>query len=189
MNKISRSQFLKISSASIGGILLLPHHSCSGISNKKLTINGGSNYQIVIPNNPSKIEQEASNQLKEHLLLLSSKAPKIVNETKYVGENGIFIGKTKYVNNNNIDTNTLEEDGFLFKNIGNDFLIQGGSEKGLLYGVYSLLDSFGFRKYAADDPLDIPTTINLELPNDIIKVPKINYRTTNYYEGRDSCYL
>ena len=48
--------------------------------------------------------------------------------------------------------------------------------------------SFGFRKYAADDPLDIPSTINLELPNDVIKVPKINYRTTNYYEGRDSEY-
>jgi len=96
VNKISRAEFLKISSASIGGILLLPHHSCSGISNKKLTINGISNYQIVIPNKPSKIEKEASNQLKEHLLMLSSKAPKIVNETEYVGKNGIFIGKTKY---------------------------------------------------------------------------------------------
>ena len=92
MNKISRSEFLKISSASIGGILLLPHHSCSGISNKNLTINGISNYQIVIPNNPSKIEQEASNQLEAHLLLLSKKAPKIINETEYVGKNGIFIG-------------------------------------------------------------------------------------------------
>ena len=184
MKNISRAEFLKISSVSIGGILLLPHHSCSGISNKKLIINGISNYQIVIPANASKIEQEASNQLKEHLLLLSSQVPKIVNEADYVGKNGIFIGSTKYAN----DTNNLEEDGFAFKNIGNDFFIQGGSEKGLLFGVYSLLESFGFRKYAADDPLDIPTTINLKLPNDIIKVPKINYRTTNYYEGRDSEY-
>ena len=184
MKNITRAEFLKISSVSIGGILLLPHHSCSGISNKKLIINGISNYQIVIPANASKIEQEASNQLKEHLLLLSSQAPKIVNEADYVGKNGIFIGSTKYTN----DTNNLEEDGFAFKNIGDDFFIQGGSEKGLLFGVYSLLESFGFRKYAADDPLDIPTTINLKLPNDIIKVPKINYRTTNYYEGRDSEY-
>ena len=188
MKNISRADFLKISTASVSGILVLPHHSCSGIFNKKLTINGISNYQIVIPNNPSKIEKEASNQLEAHLLLLSKKAPKIINETDYVGKNGIFIGETKYANNKNIDTNNLEEDGFLFKNIGDDFFIQGGSEKGLLYGMYSLLESFGFRKYAADDPLDIPSTINLELPNDVIKVPKINYRTTNYYEGRDSEY-
>ena len=144
MKNITRADFLKISSAAIGGILLLPHHSCSGILNKKLIINGISNYQIVIPNNPSKIEKEASSQLEAHLLLLSKKAPKIINETEYVGKNGIFIGETKYANNNNIDTNTLEEDGFVFQNIGDDFFIQGGSEKGLLFGVYSLLESYGF---------------------------------------------
>ena len=95
MKNISRAEFLKISTASVSGILLLPHHSCSGISNKKLTINGISNYQIVIPDNLSKIEQEASNQLEAHLLLLSKQAPKIVNETEYVGKHGIFIGQTK----------------------------------------------------------------------------------------------
>ena len=185
MKKISRSDFLKISGLSFGGMLMLPHHSCSGISNKKLTINGFRNYQIVIPANASKIELEASNQLQLHLSLLSKQAPNVVEETEYNGKNGIFIGQSKYAKDNNLSTNMLEEDGYAFKNIGDDFLIHGGTEKGLLFGVYSLLESFGFRKYAADDPLDIPTTINLELPNDIIKVPKINYRTTNYYEGRD----
>ena len=167
---------------------MLPHHSCSGIPNKKLTINGNNNYQIIIPANASKIEEEASLQLKKHLLLLSKQAPNVVKENEYNGENGIFIGKTKRAKNSNVITDALEEDGYAFRNIGDDFLIQGGSEKGLLFGVYSLLESFGFRKYAADDPLDIPDTINFELPNDIIKVPKINYRTTNYYEGRDSEY-
>ena len=60
MKKISRSDFLKISGLSFGGLLMLPHHSCSGISNKKLTINGNNNYQIVIPANASKIEEEVS---------------------------------------------------------------------------------------------------------------------------------
>ena len=188
MKKISRSDFLKISGLSLGGILMLPHHSCSGIPNKKLTINGNNNYQIVIPANASKIEEEASLQLKKHLLLLSKQAPNVVKENEYNGKNGIYIGKTKRAKNSNVITDALDEDGYAFRNIGDDFLIQGGSEKGLLFGVYSLLESFGFRKYAADDPLDIPSTINFELPNDITKIPKINYRTTNYYEGRDSEY-
>ena len=161
---------------------MLPHHSCSGISNKKLTINGTNNYQIVIPANASKIEEEASLQLKKHLLLLSKQAPNVVKENEYNGKNGIFIGQTNHAKNNNVAADALEEDGYVFKNIGDDFLIQGGSEKGLIFGIYSLLESFGFRKYAADDPLDIPSTINFELPNDIIKIPKINYRTTNYYK-------
>ena len=121
-------------------------------------------------------------------MLLSKQAPNVVKENEYNGKNGIFVGQTNHAKDNNVGADVLEEDGYAFKNIGDDFLIQGGSEKGLLFGVYSLLESFGFRKYAADDPLDIPSTINFELPNDIIKVPKINYRTTNYYEGRDSEY-
>ena len=171
MKKISRSDFLKISGLSFGGILMLPHHSCSGISNKKLTINDTNNYQIVIPTNASKIEEEASLQLKKHLLLLSKQAPNVVKENEYNGKNGIFIGQTNHAKKNNVAADALEEDGYVFKNIGDDFLIQGGSEKGLLYGVYSLLESFGFRKYSADDPLDLRDTINFELPNDIIKVP------------------
>ena len=103
---------------------MLPHHSCSGISNKKLTINGTNNYQIVIPANASKIEEEASLQLKKHLLLLSKRVPNVVKENEYNGKNGIFIGQTNHANNNNVAADALEEDGYVFKNIGNDFLIQ-----------------------------------------------------------------
>ena len=155
---------------------MLPHHSCSGISNKKLTINGNNNYQIVIPANASKIEEEASLQLKKHLLLLSKQAPNVVKENEYNGKNGIFIGQTKHAKKNNVAADTLEEDGYVFKNIGDDFLIQGGSEKGLIFGIYSLLESFGFRKYAADDPLDIPSTINFKLPTNLILLVLIFFK-------------
>ena len=122
-------------------------------------------------------------------MLLSKQAPNVVKENEYNEKNGIFVGQTNHAKDNNVDPNALERGWMFSKNIGNDFLIQGGSEKGLLFQeCNSLLESFGFRKYTADDPLDIPRTINLELPKDIIKVPKINYRTTNYYEGRDSEY-
>ena len=83
---------------------MLPHHSCSGIPNKKLTINGNNNYQIVIPANASKIEEEASLQLKKHLLLLSKQAPNVVKENEYNGKNGIYIGKTKRAKNSNVIT-------------------------------------------------------------------------------------
>ena len=69
---------------------MLPHHSCSGISNKKITINGTNNYQIVIPANASKIEEEASLQLKKHLLLLSKQAPNVVKENEYNGKMGFL---------------------------------------------------------------------------------------------------
>ena len=100
---------------------MLPHHSCSGIPNKKLTINGNNNYQIVIPANANKIEEEASLQLKKHLLLLSKRVPNIVKENEYNGKNGIFIGQTNHANNNNVAADALEEDGYVFKNIGDDF--------------------------------------------------------------------
>ena len=113
MKKISRSDFLKISGLSFGGILMLPHHSCSGIFNKKLTINDTNNYQIVIPANASKIEEEASLQLKKHLLLLSNQAPNVVKENEYNGKNGIFIGQTNNAKKNNVFESLKDQDVFL----------------------------------------------------------------------------
>tara|TARA_B100000674_G_C37419482_1_gene724320 strand:- start:3 stop:485 length:483 start_codon:yes stop_codon:yes gene_type:complete len=157
VKNISRTDFLKISGLSIGGVLMFPHHSCSGAGgNQKISINGNLNPSIILPVNPNPIELESANQLSLHFSLLTKQPPKIIKEDDYVGGSGIFIGKTKYAIDNDTESLNLKEDGYSFKNINNNFIIQGGSEKGLLFGVYSLLESFGFRKYAADDPLVVP---------------------------------
>ena len=185
---MKRSEFIKTSGLVFGGLMILPNQSCSTNKNKHVFINSKSDYSIVIPSNPSEIETEASNQLKNYLSMISKQPPSIILESNYSGNNAIFLGETQYAKNNDVSSTKLFEDGYILENRGNNLLILGGTEKGLLYGVLSLLESFGFKKYSADDPIKLPETTEFDLPKSSVKIPAINYRTTNYYDARDEEY-
>ena len=81
--------------------------------------------------------------------MISKQPPAIILESNYSGNNAIFLGETQYAKNNNISSSKLFEDGYMLEKRGNNLLILGGTENGLLYGVLSLLESFGFKKYSA----------------------------------------
>ena len=111
----------------------------------------------------------------------------VLNEEEYSGKNAIFW-KTVFAKTAGVELFLLEEDAYLFKRLDNNLIIAGGAENGLLNGVYSLLEFFGFRKYSADDPLLLPEKNAFSFPKDELKTPRIKYRTTNYYDARDADY-
>jgi len=188
-NKISRVDFIKNSGAVLGGLVTLSHYACSVdlSSLKELIIEGNANYSIVIPVKVNDKEKNAAQQLQLHLSKIS-KALKVVNEEDYSGENAIYLGNTDFAKFAGIETSLLGEDGYLFERLDNNLVIAGGTENGLLNGVYSLLEYFGYRKFSADDPLLLPYAKSISLPKDELKVPLIKYRTTNYYDTRDTDY-
>jgi len=160
-------------------VIAIVSFSCT----RKLTINNGKNYQIVIPSAADTIEKYAAKQIQHYLNEMSNTNLPIIIESEYKGKNAILIGHTDYANSLNINFNQLEEDGYAFKPQGNNFVIAGGSKKGVLYGVYDLLEFLGFRKYTSDCTI-IPKGNSITLPkNDIVFVPKIKYRTTSYISG------
>jgi hypothetical protein len=188
-NKISRIDFIKNSGAVLGGLVTLSHYACSVdlSSLKELIIEGNTNYSLVIPVKVNDKEKNAAQQLQFHLSKIS-KALKVVNEEDYSGENGIYLGNTDFAKFAGIETSLLGEDGYLFERLDNNLVIAGGKVNGLLNGVYSLLEYFGFRKFSADDPLLLPDAKSISLPKDELKVPLIKYRTTNYFDTRDTDY-
>ena len=109
--------------------MILPNQSCSTNKNKHVFINSKSDYSIVIPSNPSEIETEASNQLKNYLSMISKQPPSIILESNYSGNNAIFLGETQYAKNNDVSSTKLFEDGYILENRGNNLLILGGTEK------------------------------------------------------------
>ncbi|MEC7173915.1 MAG: DUF4838 domain-containing protein, partial [Bacteroidota bacterium] len=188
-NKISRSNFLKTSGAAFGGVLALPHYACSGDINslKELIIQGKTIYKLVIPTQANDREKKAAQKLQFYLLKVW-KGVEVLKEEEFSGENSIYLGKTSFAKTAGVDSLLLEEDAYLFKRIDNSLIIAGGTENGLLNGVYSLLEFFGFRKYSADDPLLLPDKNAFSFPKDELKTPRIKYRTTNYYDARDADY-
>lgn len=158
--------------------------SCTG----KLTIDNQTNYKIVIPTQADSIEKFAAEQLQYYLKEMSGSNIRIVEEGKFKGENAIYIGRTSYANLLEVNFDQLEEDGYAYKPRNNKFAIVGGSKNGVLYGVYDLLESLGFRRYTSDCTY-IPESNSIELPkNDVTFVPKVKYRTTSYRDVRNPEY-
>ena len=188
-NKISRADFIKTSGAVLGGVVTLSHYACSGDfrSLKELMIEGKTAYNIVIPKQANPKETNAALKLQSYLSKVSQSL-EVLNEEEYNGEHGIYIGNTAFAKAAGLGSTALEEDAYLFQRLDNNLIIAGGVENGLLNGVYSLLEFFGFRKYSPDDPLLLPTTNAFSFPKDELKTPRIKYRTTNYYDARDADY-
>lgn len=182
---ISRSNFLKTSGIMLGGIAILPNYACSGklMSDDKLNIEGRKDYTIVLPTKACSIEKEAAKQLQQYLSKRSKTALPIEEEGEYKGKNAIYIGNTNYAKGRDIDFEKIEKDGYIFKRFDNNLIIAGGSQNGVLYGVYSLLESIGFRKYTADDDVQIPAGNEITLAQNDVIVPYIKYRTTSYYDA------
>ncbi|MCB0669569.1 MAG: DUF4838 domain-containing protein [Saprospiraceae bacterium] len=185
---ISRSDFLKTSGIVLGGLAILPDYGCSGSSDDKLSIEGRTDYSIVLPDKAGAIEEEAAHQLRHNLSKMSKIALPVVKEGEYKGKNAIYIGNTDYARASDIDFEKLEKDGYLFKRVDKNLIIAGGIQNGILNGVYSLLESIGFRKYTADDDVLVPEGNKITLAQNKVEVPYIKYRTTSYYDARNPEY-
>ncbi len=160
-----------------------------GCRGPELRIGGQKDYQIVIPVQADLMEHKAAQQLQYYLFEMSGENLPVVMEKEYNGNRGIYIGRTDYASSLEVDFGRLEEDGYAYKRHGNNFIIAGGSRKGVLYGVYDLLESLGFRKYTST-VMHIPKGNSIALPqNDTVVIPRITYRSTLYRDTRDPGYF
>ncbi len=151
----------------------------------KITIDSGSDYQIVISNEADTIDKLAAQQLHYYIFEMTKLDLPIVEESIYNSNSAIYIGQTNYAKSINIDFEQLEEDGYFYKIKGNNIVIAGGSNKGVLYGVYDLLESVGFRKYTSDCTV-IPKGNSITFPRkNKIFVPKAKFRMTSYINKRN----
>jgi hypothetical protein len=135
------------------------------------------------------MEHRAAQQLQYYLFEMSGKSLPVVDENEYKGSNAIFIGRTGYATSLDVDFQKLELDGYAYKRQGKNFIIAGGSRKGVLYGVYDLLESLGFRQYTSS-VMHIPKGNSITLPqNDTVVVPVVIHRQIEYGDSRDPGYF
>lgn len=182
---VSRKDFLKASTFFSGGLAFLPAAFKSLLfSDPDKTNSKAQKYQIVFRqgnNNP--IEEKAAQQLKKYFGKASIDLP-IADEESYKGSQAIYLGRTRYAEQMDIDFSQLAKDGYAFKSKENNLVIAGGSEKGVLYGVYGLLEAVGYRKYDSVSTL-VPEMDSIQLPSDATILPGMNYRQTSYYGTDD----
>lgn len=182
-NGISRLDFLKASGLMAAGLTFLPDYILAkpmdSVQDNGLSIVTLQDYQLVVHASADPLEKDAAQQLRRYLSEILTTSPPIVEEDKFRGKNAIYIGQTDYARQH-IDFSSLQDDGYVYKPVEGNFIIAGGGKKGILYGVYDLLEALGFRKFSPQYTY-IPKGGTITLPkNERVVIPKITYRTTSY---------
>lgn len=189
---ISRLQFLKNTGIAVAGLTFLPDLLSAALKDsllgRQMTGDSEIDYEIIIPSQAELIEKEAALALQQYLSKPSKKAIKIVSEGESAVKNGIYLGETDFAKARQITSSKIPEAGFIRKIEGDNFIIAGGAKRGLLFGIFDLLEELGFRKYSPE-PADSPGDSSpLPPKTDKLVEPKIKYRTTSYSQMADQEY-
>ena len=85
--------------------------------------------------------------------------------------------------------NNLEDDEFVIKSNNSDIFIEAANSKFLRFGVYTLLESFGFKKFTSK-VMYVPESNYLEFPKNFYKKykPSFSYRGLLYPDAYDEDY-
>lgn len=154
-----------------------------------LVENGKALHKIVLPADATPAEKRAAVILKDYLGKISGATPVQVSENVYrEGDAAIFIGNTGHAEK--FGTEKIKGEGFLIATDDQHLYIRGGSGKGVVYGVYTLLEQyFGCRKYAAG-PAFVPSKKTIVLPPQLTdrQEPQFVYRETYYPAPLDAEY-
>ncbi len=160
----------------------------------ELTRNGITDYRIVLSPMATEVDRQAASVLQEYIERISgARIP--IDERGEISETGnlpgIHIGSAPAPPDLplEIDWASLEEDGFRIVTAGEDLIIAGGTAKGSLYGIHTLLESYlGCRMYGPDMTI-VPEEASIRLPPiDDTQVPVIRFRSTHYDHAYEQPY-
>lgn len=146
--------------------------------------NGKSDYSIVLCNNASISEQTAAKELQSYLEQIGGVVLPIINRDQLEeGQKHIFIGyNKKYGAEYDVERPDKNDEGFTYRNVGDNIWIYGGSQRGTMYGVYSFLENeLGVRWYTKDYT-KIPSLKRWSLKElNHSEQPFIQYRFDQYF--------
>ncbi len=155
-----------------------------------LVSNKSTDYQIVIPNESTAMENHAANELQEFLRQSTGATLNIITDKGLTHDNSrkfLSVGNTALLKGQSdivIDYEVQGETGPLIYTKDNTVYMCGASDYGVLYSVYKFLEyQIGFKSYASDCTVfNYYSELKL-LDFDYDYVPSIPYLVLNEYCG------
>ncbi len=152
---------------------------------------GKSKCTIIIPERPTVVEVEAAMVLRDYIQRISGLILPMATDKSAPVNGEVLIGNVNRPETKTVPMDKLGEDGLFIQSTSRNLLITGGTDKGVLYGVYTFLEKYlGCRKYsAAVTYVPKKKTIVLDLISDL-QVPAFAYREELYpANARDPEYM
>lgn len=182
----SRLQFIRDTAILATGFTFFPHLLSARIRSTgigpELLHGRALSVEIMIPQQASALEQRAGEELQKYLSTVPGARIKLIKELDRGDSFPIYLGRTQMAASTQSVPTRLDEDGYFIWVTPNEIILSGGAGKGLLYGVYELLEESGFKRYAATET-QIPAKPEWAFTEKEKTItPKIKYRTTSYSE-------
>jgi hypothetical protein len=150
-----------------------------------LTRNGKAVSCIAVTSDASAGDRKAAEELQRYIKMISGAELRITEGVEAKGVRCVWIGSAGHHAGFPIELDwaKLEDDGFTIQLRGNRLFIAGGTKRGSLYGVYTLLEQYlGCRKYSPTVEV-IPKQKTISLPPiAITQVPKLKFRDAFWYD-------
>lgn len=162
-----------------------------GLTGCRSTLNLDSSYRIVVAEDADSLTRRAATELQRYFVLLDGVEREIVTDATPKNINEIRVGHTNRTDTTTGNFAALGADGFHIYTDGEALQILGGTNKGNLYGVYTLLDEYlGCRLYSAKVEV-IPAVSSIEVPSviDNRQIPVITFRDIHYRCTNDQKYI
>jgi len=153
-----------------------------------LANNQVASYVIVVPDNATTKERKAAYDLSRYFKLISNANFNIIPESQYVSStNFISIGRTNlFVNNALSQTNdNLSTEGYSIDIINNNVYLNGGTGRGLVDGIYSILEEdIGCRWYTNENKEYVPLMTNFSVSiSPRVHMPQLDLRDPFIHEA------
>jgi hypothetical protein len=154
-----------------------------------LVKNGKSNCRIIIPEMPNAVEVQAAKVFQDYIQRISGATLAIESDNFKPSDGEILIGNVNREEIKDVPSGKLQEDGLYIRNTGKKLVIAGGTDRGVLYGVYTFLEKYmGCRKYSsAVTYVPKQKTIVLHSINDL-QIPSFAFREDHYRDAYDPEY-
>lgn len=144
----------------------------------KLTDGSKALFRIVIPANPTRAQEYAGRELARYLNLITQRSFPVVTADAPKQGAEIVLGPT---GRPGTPPRELRYDGYALTAAGGDLFIQGSSDRGVLYGVYGLLERYLGCDFLSERVEHVPVWPEAELPEpDEVRVPAFWYRSSSW---------
>ena len=162
--------------------------SAFGTDAIQLTVDGETDYQIIVADEPSVEVLVAVGELTEFLKQITGTEFPVVKGNASPSEHQILVGRSALLDDIElpIDWNALGPEGFVIRTVGSKLVIAGGPRRGTINGVYTFLeDIVGCRWYMPSFSV-IPKKPKLALkPLNVRMIPVFGMRWLNFNQSLD----
>lgn len=142
-------------------------------------------YVIVVPQEASETEQYAAKELSDYIFEINGVRLTVCDDGTPRQEKEICVGDTNR-EPQGIQEPELYYDGYWLLNQADKLYITGDNDRGVLYGVYGLLEEvWGCRFYTAMVE-KVPQRTRLEIPENLnlVRNPAFEFRDTNWLSAQ-----